>query len=234
FNADFDGDQMAVHIPLSKAAVKEAREVMLSSHNMLLPSCGEPIVTPTLDMVLGCYYLTTVRPGAKGEGTILGSFEEAKLAYELGAIDLRAEVEVRDQERGGQRVKTSVGRIIFNEVLPSELGFYNKVIDKSILKQIVTDCWQRLSNEDAAAVLDSLKQLGFHYATKSGTTIAMSDIQVPQSKPKLLEEAEERIAIIENQYRRGLITDDEKYSGVIEAWMETTDKITDAISDAFD
>jgi len=234
FNADFDGDQMAVHIPLSQAAVKEAREMMLSSHNMLLPSCGEPIVTPTLDMVLGCYYLTTIRPGTKGEGAILGSFEEAKLAYELGAIDLRAEIEVRDQERGGQRVKTSVGRIIFNEVLPTEIGFYNKVIDKSSLKQIVTDCWQRLSNEDAAAVLDNIKQLGFYYATKSGTTIAMSDIQVPQSKPKLLEEAEERIAIIENQYHRGLITEDERYSGVIEAWMETTDKITDAISEAFD
>ena len=234
FNADFDGDQMAVHIPLSKAAVREAREIMLSSRNMLLPSCGEPIVTPTLDMVLGCYYLTTIRPGAKVEGAIFGSFEEAKLAYELGAIDIRAEIEVRDQARGGQRVKTSVGRIIFNDVLPSELGFYNKVIDKSILKQIVTDCWQRISNEDTATVLDSLKQLGFRYATKSGTTIAMSDIQVPQSKPKLVEEAEERIAIIENQYRRGLITEDEKYSGVIEAWMETTDKITDAISESFD
>ena len=234
FNADFDGDQMAVHIPLSKAAVKEAREMMLSIRNMLLPSSGDPIVTPTLDMVLGCYYLTIVRPGAKGEGTILGSFEEAKLAYELDAIDLRAEVEVRNQEMGGQRVKTSVGRIIFNEVLPSELGFYNRVIDKSILKQIVTDSWQRLSNEDAADVLDDLKQLGFHYATKSGTTIAMSDIKVPQNKPKLLEEAEERIAIIDSQYRRGLITEDEKYSGNIEVWMETTDKLTDAISETFD
>ncbi|HEY88021.1 MAG TPA: DNA-directed RNA polymerase subunit beta' [Dehalococcoidia bacterium] len=234
FNADFDGDQMAVHIPLSKAAVKEAREMMLSSHNMLLPSSGDPIVTPTLDMVLGCYYLTTIRPGAKGEGAIFGSLEEAKLAYELGAIDLKVEIEVRDQERGGQRVKTSVGRIIFNEVLPSELGFYNRVIDKSVLKKIVIDSWQRLTNEDAAGVLDNIKQLGFYYATKSGTTIAMSDIQVPQSKPKLLEEAEERIAIIDSQYHRGLITEDEKYSGIIEVWMETTDKITDAISEAFD
>jgi len=234
FNADFDGDQMAVHIPLSKAAVKEAEEMMLSIHNMLLPSCGEPIVTPTLDMVFGCYYLTTIRPGTKGEGTILGSFEEAKLAYELGAINLRAEIEVRDQQRGGQRVKTSIGRIIFNEVLPPELDFYNKAIDKSSLKQIVTDCYRLLSNEDMAVVLDNLKQLGFYYATKSGTSIAMSDIKVPQSKPKLLEEAEERTAIIETQYHRGLITEDERYNGVVEAWLEATDRITDTISETLD
>jgi DNA-directed RNA polymerase subunit beta' len=234
FNADFDGDQMAIHIPLSKAAVKEAREVILSTHNMLLPSSGEPIVTPTLDMVLGCYYLTTIIPGAKGEGAILGSFDEAKLAYELGHIDLRAEIEVRKQQEDGQRIKTSVGRIIFNDVLPPELGFYNKDIDKSILKQIVTDCYKLISNEDTAKVVDNIKQLGFRYATKSGTTIAMGDIQVPQSKPKLLEEAGERIAIIENQYSRGLITEGEKYDSTIAVWMETTDKITDTISQTLD
>jgi len=234
FNADFDGDQMAVHIPLSKAAVEEARKSMLSIHNMLLPSSGEPTVTPTLDMVLGCYYLTTVMPGAKGEGAILSSFEEAKLAYELGAIDLRAEIEVRDQQGERQRIKTSVGRIILNDVLPPELGFYNKVIDKSILRQIVTDCYKLLSHEDTAATLDNLKRLGFHYATKSGTTIAMEDIEVPQSKPKLLEEAEERITIIENQFNRGLITEDEKYNGAVGTWMETTDKISDLISQTLD
>jgi DNA-directed RNA polymerase subunit beta' len=234
FNADFDGDQMAVHIPLSRAAVREAREMILSIRNMLLPSCGEPVVTPTLDMVLGCYYLTTVKTGVKGEGRILGSFEEAKLAYELGIIDLRAEIEVRDRERDGQRVKTTVGRIIFNDALPQELGFYNKIIDKSGLKQIVTDCYKLLSNEDMAVVLDNLKQLGFCYATKSGITIAMGDIEVPLSKTKLLEAAEERTAIIENQYHRGLITEDERYDGVVETWMETTDKITDTISKTLD
>jgi DNA-directed RNA polymerase subunit beta' len=234
FNADFDGDQMAIHVPLSKAAVKEAREVMLSSRNMLLPSSGEPIAIPTLDMVLGCYYLTTIIPGARGEGTIFGSFEEAKLAYELGHIDLRAEIEVRKQQEDGQRIKTSVGRIIFNDVLPPELGFYNEAIDKSILKQIVTDCYKLLSSEDTAKVVDSIKQLGFHYATKSGTTIAMGDVQVPSSKPKLLEEAGERVAIIENQYNRGLITEGEKYNNTIGVWMETTDKITDIISQTLD
>jgi len=234
FNADFDGDQMAVHVPLSKAAVSEARQVMLSSQNMLLPSSGEPIVTPTLDMVLGCYYLTSVIPGARGEGAIFGSFEEAKLAYELGHIDLRAEIEVRKQQENGQRIKTSVGRIIFNDVLPAELGFYNESIDKAILKQIVTDCYQLLSGEDTTRVVDSIKHLGFRYATKSGTTIAMGDIQVPPSKPKLLEEAAERIAIIENQYNKGLITEDEKYNNTIGIWMETTDRITDIISKTLD
>ncbi|MFC2072893.1 DNA-directed RNA polymerase subunit beta' [Chloroflexota bacterium] len=234
FNADFDGDQMAVHLPLSKAAVKEAREIMLSIHNILLPSCGEPIVTPTLDMVLGCYYLTTIRPGVKGEGTIFGSFEEAKLTYELGAVDFRAEIEVRDQGESRQRIKTSVGRILFNEVLPPELDFYNKVIDKSSLKRIVTDCSELLSDEDMAMILDNLKQLGFRYATKSGTTIAMSDIEVPPSKPKLIQEAEASTALIENQYHRGLITEDERYNGVIEVWTETTDKIADAISEGLD
>jgi len=234
FNADFDGDQMAVHVPLSKAAVKGAREIMLSTHNMLLPSSGEPIVTPTLDMVLGCYYLTTVIPGAKGEGAILGSFEEAKLRYELGQIDLRAEIEVRKAPENGKRIKTSVGRIIFNEVLPPQLGFYNEGIDKSSLKQIVTDCYKLLPNEETAEVVDSIKQLGFRYATKSGTTIAMSDVQVPLSKPKLLEEAGERVAIIENQYNKGLITEDEKYNNTIGVWMETTDKITDVIAQTLD
>ncbi|MDP3880514.1 MAG: DNA-directed RNA polymerase subunit beta', partial [Dehalococcoidales bacterium] len=214
FNADFDGDQMAVHVPLSKAAVREARETMLSIHNILVPSSGEPIVTPTLDMVLGCYYLTAIKPGTKGEGKISSSFEDAKLAYELGAIDFRAEIEVRDQNQNGQRIKTSVGRILFNEALPPELGFYNKVIDKSSLKQIVTDCSKLLTHERMATVLDNIKQLGFRYATKSGTTIAMSDIEVPLSKPKLLEEAENATATIENQYDRGLITEDERYNGV--------------------
>ncbi len=234
FNADFDGDQIAVHIPLSKTAVREAREMMLSTHNMLLPSSGDPIVAPTLDMVLGCYYLTTFKPGVKGEGSTFGSFEEAKLVYELGVINLRAEIEVRDQARGGQRVKTSIGRIIFNDVLPSELGFLNKVIDKSGLKEIVTECYKLLTHEQTATMLDNIKQLGFLYATKSGTTIAMNDIAVPQSKSKLLEEAEERIVITEKQYHRGLITEDEKYNTAISIWMETTEKITDAISETLD
>jgi len=234
FNADFDGDQMAVHVPLSRAAVKGARDLMLSIHNMLLPSCGEPIVTPTLDMVLGCYYLTTIKQKAKGEGSVLGSFDEAKLAYELGMVDLRAEIEVRNLRNGSQRFKTSVGRIIFNEELPPELDFYNQVIDKSILKRIVTECSKLLSDEEMAVVMDKIKELGFRYATKSGTTIAMNDIEVPKAKKKLLEEAEEKASLIESQFEKGLITEDERYNGVVGVWMETTDRVADATFESLD
>ncbi|MBI4304233.1 MAG: DNA-directed RNA polymerase subunit beta', partial [Chloroflexi bacterium] len=234
FNADFDGDQMAVHIPLSKTAVKEAREMMLSVHNILLPSSGEPVVAPSLDIVLGCYYLTTIRPRAKGEGRLFGSFEEAKLAYELGSIDLMAEIEVRDRGNGGNRLKTSVGRILFNEVLPRQLGFYNRIIDKGSLKKIVTECSKILSDQEMGKLLDNIKQLGFRFATKSGTTIAMSDIEVPAAKPKIIEEAEARTATIESQYRGGLITEDEKYRAVVDVWNETTDKIKNAISESLD
>ena len=239
FNADFDGDQMAVHVPLSKAAVREARELAISPNNLLLPSSGEPTVTPTLDIVFGCYYLTTIKPGSRGEGKRFGNFEEAKLAYELDIVDLRAKIEVRDQEDGSKRIETSVGRIIFMEALPpklksDKLESYNVTVDKSVLKRVVTECCQMLGNKETAVVLDSIKQLGFHYATKSGISIAMNDIEVPPSKPKILEEAEERITLIKNQYRRGLITEDERYNGVIGVWMETTDKITRTISDTLD
>ena len=234
FNADFDGDQMAVHLPLSRAAVKEARELMLSIHNMLLPSCGEPVVIPTLDMVLGCYYLTTIKHGARGEGKIFGSLEEAKLAYDIGIIDLRAEIEVRVPEQDGQRIKTSAGRIIFNEVMPQELRNYNKVIDKSTSKQIVASCYKLLSSQEMAIVLDNLKQLGFRYATKSGTTIGMSDVKVPEDKAKLMEDAEKKAATVKEQYNDGLITEDESYNAIIGVWMETTDLITESISKSLD
>jgi len=233
FNADFDGDQMAVHVPLSKAAVKEARDMMLSHHNILLPSSGEPTVTPTLDMVLGCYYLTTIRQHDGEKPRVFGSFEEAKLAYEFGICDLREEIEVRDKARE-ERVKTSVGRIIFNEVLPEELGYFNRIIDKTTLKQIATSCCNLLPDEETGRVLDDIKHLGFHYASRSGITIAMNDIEVPASKPQMLAEAEARIATIESQYDRGLITEDERYNGIVGVWMETTDNITNTISSNLD
>jgi DNA-directed RNA polymerase subunit beta' len=233
FNADFDGDQMAVHVPLSRAAVKEARDMMLSHHNILLPSSGEPTVTPTLDMVLGCYYLTTIRQQGDGDGKVFGSFEEARLAYEFGTIDLRDEIEVKDRETG-ETIKTSIGRIIFNEVLPRELGFYNKIIDKSTLKQIATRCTKLMPDEETGRILDNIKSLGFRYASKSGITIAVNDIEVPASKPKILEETEAKIATIENQYNRGLITEDERYNQVVDIWTETTNLITSTIQNNLD
>jgi DNA-directed RNA polymerase subunit beta' len=233
FNADFDGDQMAVHVPLSKAAVKEARDMMLSHHNILLPSSGEPTVTPTLDMVLGCYYLTSIRQPGDENGKVYGSFAEAKLAHEFGIIKLREEIRVKDQETG-EIISTSIGRIMFNEILPRELGYYNKVIDKTILKQVVTECTHLLSDEETGQILDAIKALGFHYASKSGITIAVNDIEVPADKPRMLEAAEQRVAVIEDQYHRGLITEDERYNGVVGIWIETTEDITRTIQQNLD
>jgi len=234
FNADLDGDQMAVHVPLSRAAVREAREHMLSPYNMLLPSCGEPIATPTLDIVLGCYYLTMVRPGAKGEGKVFSSFDEARIAYELGIVDLNAEVVISDpslRSQGG-KITTTVGRIIFNEALPPQLRFYNKLADKTSLKQLVSQCIRLLGNECTAGVLDRLKQVGFDYATKSGISISIGDIEEPPNRFKLLEEAERKVSLIEDQYNHGLITEDERYENTVQAWVEATDRIRECVSQA--
>jgi DNA-directed RNA polymerase subunit beta' len=236
FNADFDGDQMAVHVPLSKAAVREAREHMLSPYNMLLPSSGEPATTPTLDMVLGCYYLTIAKPGAKGEGKLFSSFDEAKLAYELGIIDLGAEIVVRDPllRSDGGRINTTVGRIIFSDALPPQLRFYNKTVDKASLRALVSDCIRLLGNEGAAGVLDRLKDLGFDYATKSGISIAMDDIEEPPGRAKILKESDEKVSLIEDQFNRGLITEGEKYESTVQVWMDTTDKVAEDMSRALD
>jgi DNA-directed RNA polymerase subunit beta' len=240
FNADFDGDQMAVHVPLSKAAVKEAREYVLSPYNMLLPSSGEPATTPTLDMVLGCYYLTISKPGARGEGKFFGSFDEAKLAYELGIIELGAEIVVQDsssrydRDSDGGRINTTVGRILFNDALPPQLRFYNEIVDRASLRTLVSDCIRLLGNEGASGVLDRLKQLGFDYATKSGVSISMDDIEESPERVKLLKEADEKVSLIEDQLNHGLITEGEKYESTVQVWMEATDKITEDISRALD
>ena len=236
FGADFDGDQMAVHVPLSRAAVKEAREHMLSPYNMLLPSSGEPGTTPTLDMVLGCYYLTLTKPGARGEGKCFSSFDEAKLAYELRVIELGAEILVQDASLGSDagRITTTVGRIIFNDALPPQLRFRNQTADKASLRALVSDCIGVLGNEGTAGVLDNLKQAGFDYATRSGVSIAMADIEEPPDKRRLLGQADEKMSLIEDQFNHGLITEDEKYESSIQVWMETTDKVTENISRTLD
>ncbi len=234
FNADFDGDQMAVHVPLSKAAVEEANKVMLSVYNMLLPSSGEPVVAPTLDIVLGCYYLTMLKPGMKGEGMVFSSFDEAKLAYEMGIVDTSAEIEVRDPNDVTKRIKTSVGRLIFNEVLPKELGFRNQLMDKKVLKGIVAECHRLLGNESTATMVDNIKSLGFHYATKSGMTIAVNDIKVPKDKAKILERADSRIAEIDKQFQRGLITEDERYNSAVTIWTQATEEIQAALERSMD
>jgi DNA-directed RNA polymerase subunit beta' len=240
FNADFDGDQMAVHIPLSRASVAEARQVMLSTQNLLLPSNGEPVVAPTLDIVFGCYYLTDTVDGTKGEfksenGTSLqgvyGSFDEAKLAHDMGHLDLRARIRVRDARTDGQLVETSVGRIIFDEVLPEELGFRNQIMDKKGLKDLVSEACVKLDGVRTAQMVDRMKDVGFQYATKSGISIAMNDLKVPEKKDDLLASADQMISEIEEQYNLGLITEEERYSQAVSIWRNTTDEMQELIQD---
>ncbi|MBT7289897.1 MAG: DNA-directed RNA polymerase subunit beta' [Chloroflexi bacterium] len=232
FNADFDGDQMAVHVPLSRAAIKEARTAMLSVYNMLSPSSGEPLVAPTLDMVFGCYYLTLIKPRAMGEGKIFADYDQARLAYDLGIIELGAEIHVRKPD--GERIKTTVGRIIFNEIISDELGYYNKPIDKSQLKKIVIQCHQELGELETADMLDRIKELGFHYATKSGLTVGMSDVEVPSEKEAILVEADKQIDDIDKQYQRGMVTNQERYNSAVSVWTNATDEMTKAIQGMLD
>ncbi|MDQ6671199.1 MAG: DNA-directed RNA polymerase subunit beta' [Chloroflexota bacterium] len=253
FNADFDGDQMAVHVPLSAAAKKEAREQMLSVNNLLQPSNGDPIVAPTLDMVLGVFYLTMARPGAKGEGKAFSDFDDAKLAYDIGVIDLQAQIKLRipsgapvngesEEEPGSQIITTTMGRAIFNDAINSvlrthgqdSLAYFNEIVDRAGLKKIVAGLIRRFGNEDTAQVLDAIKRLGFRYATQSGTTIAISDITMPNDKGSILKLADDEVQRIERDYRRGLITDDERYNEVIEVWTRAKDQVTKAVSSVLD
>ena len=238
FNADFDGDQMAVHVPLSKEAVEEARELMLSTKNLLKPADGKPIVGPTKDMVLGCYYLTMEEEGCKGEGKVFGDMDEVALAYELGKVDLHAKIKLRAKE-GWQGAKdgwieTTVGRVIFNQILPDEMRFVNEVLDKGSLKKLVGRCYHQLGPEATTELVDKIKDIGFKYATRSGVTVAVSDLTVPKEKARILEWATEQVNEVERQYRRGLLTEEERYAKTIELWTQATDLVTEAVARALD
>jgi DNA-directed RNA polymerase subunit beta' len=238
FNADFDGDQMAVHIPLSKAAIEEAQKLMHSTKNLLLPANGEPIVGPSKDMVLGCYYLTMEREGCLGEGKIFANLEEVALAYDLGKVDLHARIKVHQvtskPTRRKKPIETTVGRALFNEVLPEELRFVNEVMDRSKLKDLVARCYQQLGPMETAKFVDKIKDIGFRYATQSGLTIAVSDITVPEAKAEILEHVTDEVNAVEHQYRRGLITEDEQYVKTVELWTRATDEITEAVAQSLD
>ena len=231
FGADFDGDQMAVHVPLSRGAVQEANNVMLSMHNMLSPSSGEPIVAPTLDMVLGCYYMTIMKENTRGAGRSFATIEDAGLAHELGQVDLRAPIKVRHEsgDNGSGWLETTVGRIIVNEILPDELGFRNQELDKIALRDITAESHRLLGNERTLEVLDSLKDLGFKYASKSGTTIAINDIEVSAEKETIVGEAERKADLLEQQYMDGLITEEERYANAVQIWTEANDELTEVI-----
>jgi len=237
FNADFDGDQMAVHVPLSENAVREARELMLSSHNLLRPANGEPEVGPSKDMVLGCYYLTMERPGVKGEGMVFSSPEEVEMAYRLGVVHVQAKIKFsyRPNENADFRIiDTTVGRVLFNAILPNELRFVNRMLDKGGLKELVAVGYKKLGLERTAEFVDAIKDIGFEYAMRSGTTIAIDDIHVPQEKATIIEDVNSRVTEVERQYRRGLITENERYVKTIELWTEATEKVTLAVGRELD
>ena len=232
FNADFDGDQMAVHVPLSRAAVLEAERVMLSTHNMLSPSSGEPIVAPTKDIVLGCFYLTRVKPGAKGEGRRFSSLDDARLAYDFDQVNLQAEILVEHPQGEDGWLRTTVGRILFNEAMPEGMGFHNTLMDKDGLKDLVAECYRELDNEGTAAVLDKIKELGFHYATMAGITFAVADIEVSPKKQDILRVANQRIEQLDEQYQSGLITAEERYAGAVSTWQDASEDIRKMIEES--
>jgi DNA-directed RNA polymerase subunit beta' len=224
YNADFDGDQMAVHIPLSIEAQIEARVLMMSTNNILSPANGQPIIVPNQDIVLGLYYMTRERPLAKGEGNIFSDVAEVIMAYDAGAVDLHAAIEVRID---GQRVRTTVGRVLLSQVLPKEIPFeaVNLVMDKKALKELVGQCYRNAGTKATVILSDRLKDLGYKYATKSGLSICVSDMVIPRRKQQIIEQAMAEVKEIEKQYKDGIITDGEKYNKVVDIWAKATEDV---------
>ena len=225
FNADFDGDQMAVHLPITEEAQAEAREIMLSAKNLLKPANGDPITVPTKDIVLGCYFLTAIKEGVKGEGRLFSSKNEAVLAYDFGVVDINAKVKIfikEKEEREDENnpyLETSVGRVIFNWALGAATKkFLNRELGKRDLEALVAEIIDQFGVETTVAVLDIMKRLGFEYATRSGISWGMDDLRVPENKPKVLAGAEKEVDEITKQYENGLLTDNERYSRVVQVW----------------
>ena len=225
FNADFDGDQMAVHIPLSMEAQMECRILMLAANNIFSPANGQPITIPSQDIVLGIYYLTKAKEGCKGEGRMFADRSEAITAYQDDEIERHAKCKLRLET--GEMIETTMGRILFNETLPKGYGFADDVIAKGNLSKIIYNCYKRFGHGEVVQLLDRLKTLGFEEATKAGISIGIDDIQIPKAKGKVLEESKKSVDIIESQYRNGLITDGERYNKVIDIWTHATDEVSD-------
>ena len=248
YNADFDGDQMAVHVPLSVEAQAEARFLMLSVNNILAPKDGSPITTPSQDMVLGSYYLTIESQGGeKGTGSIFKDYNELLMAYQTKAVELHATVKMRKVLEDGRKglIESTVGRFIFNENMPQDLGFVDRnedpfgleidfLVDKKALGKIIDRCFRRHGNTKTAEVLDHIKALGFKYSTVGGITVAVADMKIPKEKAEYIAAAEKQVDKFEKAYGRGLISDEERYEKVIETWTETTNKVTDALMDGLE
>ena len=231
FGADFDGDQMAVHVPLSEEAQKEAREIMLSAKNLFKPATGESIVIPTQDIVLGCYFMTRIIDGIKGEGKIFANSEEVILAYRFDKVDLKSKIKLRVD---GKLIDTCAGRVIFNDILPENFGFVNKELDKKTLRLLIEDLIDRYGLKIAAETLDKIKTLGFRYATKSGISISLYDLNVPKGKTKLVLGAEKEADEIRKQYQHGLLTKQERRTRIIEIWDKTKQKVSKIVPESLD
>lgn len=246
FNADFDGDQMAVHVPLSEKAVWEARKFMLSSRNLLKPADGEPIITPGKDMVLGVYYLTkTDEKEHKGDGRIFSDINEVELAYELDQVDIHSNIKLltttwyddqgsRLTQSEEKVIDTTVGRVIFNRVLPPEVQFVNQMLAKGELKDLMMDLYEIIGEEDTPEIADKIKDIGFVYATRSGYSLAVSDISVPENKPEIISDALQKAESVARDFRRGLLTEQERDERQIEIWQQTTNLVANAVREAMD
>lgn len=224
YNADFDGDQMAVHVPLSSEAQSEARLLMLSTYNILSPADGRAIAVPSQDMVLGAYYMTIARDGKKGEGKFFGNSDEVLMAYENNVITMQTKIKYKLDD---EWIDTTVGRILFNDILPDEIGFKNEVFDKGRLGELVGNCHEKLGPNRTAEVLDDLKAITFKYSTKAGITIGVTDVEVPETKSEILRSSEDKVSQVEQQYKRGLITEKERYQRVVDIWGKAKDQVTE-------
>ncbi len=252
YNADFDGDQMAVHVPLSVEAQAEARFLMLAAHNIMKASDGKPVCVPTQDMVLGSYYLTLDKEGAKGEGRMFSSPEEVMMAYEAKDVDIHAAIKVKVSKitNGEKRygiIDTTLGKLIFNESIPQNLGFVDRtlpenefkleidfLVSKKNLGNIIDKCYTLYGPSETSKMLDNIKAKGYHFSTIGAVTVAVSDMEVPEIKKELLAEADNTIEKIEKMYRRGFISEDERYEKVIDKWTKTTEEVADALMDSLD
>ncbi len=224
YNADFDGDQMAVHVPLSVEAQLEARVLMMSTNNILSPASGKPIIVPTQDMVLGIYYMTRERPYAKGEGKSFSSPDEVAMAYEVGQLSLQAKIKVRID---GKLVDTTTGRMLLYQIVPAAIPFefVNKTIDKKAVADLVDRCYRVAGQKETVLLADRLKDLGFKFATQAGISICLDDMEIPTTKPKVLDKAYQEVKDVENQYIDGLITDGERYNKIVDVWAQATEAI---------
>ncbi|MFN3476207.1 MAG: DNA-directed RNA polymerase subunit beta', partial [Candidatus Methylomirabilales bacterium] len=226
FNADFDGDQMAVHVPLSFEAQLEARLLMWAPYNILSPASGTPLAAPTQDIVLGLYYLTKAKVGEKGEGRLFANMEEVRIAYDAEEVGLLARIKLRYQ---GEILETTVGRVLFNEVLPESLRFVNQEMNKRELTRLISQCYYLLGNTETVKLLDNLKDLGFRYATWAGVSIGIDDMHIPSAKEALVDEAFQEVKKIEEEYRDGLITKGERYNKIIDIWTHVSEKVSDEL-----